>query len=133
MTFSATIKIIASLAAAVFFIGCAKVPEQKLAGAQSAIELAKSAGADQYASPQLTSAQSAFDNATAAILAENKKPFLRNYDDAVNQLDIATEFAQQAYDIAKKEQDRIRAEQEKARMESAKKKGSKSRQSSKKQ
>jgi len=76
-------------------IGCAKPPDQEMQQAQSAIEAAKTAGADTYAADSLGKAQDVLSQAHAEMQAQSGKMF-KSYTKAKELLAQAKTAADQA-------------------------------------
>jgi len=94
------------------FYGCGgEPPTADLNAAQQALQDAKAAGAEKYASSQLSTAQSAYDKAQSALTAEQDK-FFKNFDevspliaDAKSKAEAAKAAVLQAKEQAKREAD----------------------------
>lgn len=82
---------------AVFFAGCAKVPQEKVDATKAAVEEARAAEANRYLPEQFNAAQDSLNAATAEIEKQNAKfALFRNYDLAAKQLDAAKMIADEA-------------------------------------
>lgn len=64
------------------FIGCAKAPEAEQAAAKSAMEAAKAAGADRYATAEFIAAKKIWDEAEALVQAKKYEEAKQGYIDA---------------------------------------------------
>jgi hypothetical protein len=93
------------------FAGCAKAPVEVVASVQTAIDGAKSAGADMYASDALAKVNATFQQAKAEIDVQNGKfALLRSYKNAEALLVQAQTEAQQAQEAAVAGKERARVE-----------------------
>jgi hypothetical protein len=82
---------------ALFFTGCAKVPQEKVDAAKMAVEEAKTAEANRYLPQEFNAAQDSLNAATAEIEKQNAKfALFRNYDKAAKELDAAKMIADEA-------------------------------------
>jgi len=82
---------------ALFFTGCAKVPQEKVDAAKMAVEEAKTAEANRYMTQEFNAAQDSLNAATAEIEKQNAKfALFRNYDKAAKELDAAKMIADEA-------------------------------------
>jgi len=100
---------------AFLFASCSSEPTQDVAATKSAMDQAVAAEAETYAPTDFQTAKETYDEAQAAIKAENDKfsPF-RDYEPIVAKLNQAkTEFAAAA-ESAKVEKERVRQEAEQA-------------------
>jgi hypothetical protein len=89
--------IVLGSAVTAFLIGCAQAPEQAIRDAKSALDSARSAGAEQYALSQLKAAEISYDLAIKQIAQENRKlPFMRKYTKISETLASAIKAAQSA-------------------------------------
>lgn len=96
-------KLLTIAACSVFAVvsGCSKMPEAELAAAKSAVESAKQAQADSYATTEFQAASDALTAAMAEIEKQNSKsPIGRNYDQVKTMLSEVTVKAQEAQNNA---------------------------------
>ncbi|HAF29451.1 MAG TPA: hypothetical protein DCG75_10430 [Bacteroidales bacterium] len=78
---------------ALLFTSCSKVPQVEIDAANTAIEAAKTAGAEQYQYEGFVALQDSMKSVMVNI--ENQKSkFIKNYSDAKTQLDAVTVMAQ---------------------------------------
>lgn len=93
------------------FAGCAKAPVETVAAVQTAIDGARSAGAETYASDSLAKVNATFQQAKAEIDVQNGKfALLRSYKNAEALLVQAQTEAQQAQEAAVAGKERARQE-----------------------
>jgi len=93
------------------FAGCAKAPVETVAAVQTAIDAARSAGAETYASDALAKVNATFQQAKAEIDVQNGKfALLRSYKNAEALLVQAQAEAQQAQEAAVAGKERARQE-----------------------
>lgn len=93
------------------FAGCAKAPVETVAAVQSAVDAARSAGAETYASDALAKVNATFQQAKAEIDVQNGKfALLRSYKNAEALLAQAQTEAQQAQEAAVAGKERARQE-----------------------
>ena len=88
-------------------------PKAELDAARSALQDAKSAGADRFASSQLSAAQTAFDGAKTAYKAEEGN-LLKNWDEAKPLINDAKSKADRAKSAAVQAKSRAKGEAESA-------------------
>jgi hypothetical protein len=93
------------------FTGCAKAPVEKVAALQTAVDAARSAGAETYASDAFAKVNATFQQAKAEIDVQNGKfVLLRSYKNAEALLVQAQTEAQQAQEAAVAGKERARLE-----------------------
>jgi hypothetical protein len=97
----------ASLSAAVFVCACADPPNKELAQAQGAIDAARAAGADRYATEEYTAATKAFEQASDAVSQ-------RDYRLALNHALESREHAQSAAREAAERRAQVRSDVERS-------------------
>lgn len=91
--------------------GCAEQPVNDITAAEQALQLAREAGANQYAANEFREAEEALQKAQEEIQLQGKKfALLRNYDNATNLLAQAKTTAEKAKTEA--EANRIKAKSE---------------------
>jgi len=107
------IGIVAILFVFAFLAGCAKPPQQDMDTAKAALEAAKSAEAETYASGDYIAAKDALDSAVAEVERQNAKfAWFRKYKDAQAMLQTATSKANATKDAAVAEKEKVRKEAE---------------------
>lgn len=93
------------------FAGCAKAPEETVVAVQTAIDQARTAGAETYASDALAKVNATFQQAKAEIEVQNGKfALFRSYKNAEALLAQAQTEAQQAQEAAVAGKERARQE-----------------------
>jgi hypothetical protein len=98
----------------IFLIGCAKVPEKELADSKAALEAARVAGADQFASEFFMAANDSFKAAMDEISKQNgQNSFVRNYDKAKNLLNSCIKLAKDATQSVQENKEEIRLQTQK--------------------
>lgn len=91
--------------------GCAEQPVNDITAAEQALQLAREAGANQYAANEFREAEETFQKAQEEIQLQGKEfTLLRNYDNATNLLAQAKSTAEKAKTEA--EANRIKAKSE---------------------
>jgi len=95
----------------VALMGCAKVPQQAVDAAKAALDAAKSAEADRYATDMFNAAKDTLDAAMAEIETQNGKFALtRSYGTAEKLLAGATAAANSAVEAAAANKTKVQAE-----------------------
>jgi len=98
---------------ALFFSGCADVPQEKIDSAKAALEAAKTAEADRYLKDEFNAAQDSLNAAMAEIEVQNGKFALsRDYDKAAKALDAAKMQADESASKVAARKDEVKAEVE---------------------
>ena len=92
---------------------CAKAPQQDVDAAKAALDAAKNAEAERYASDQYTTAKDSLDAALAEVEKQNAKfAWFRKYDNAKSMLQTAIKNADTAKNAAVAEKDKVREDAE---------------------
>ncbi len=96
-----------------FVVGCAKAPQEAIDAANAALEAAKSAEADRYATAEYSAAKDSLDAANAEVEKQNSKfALFRNYGDASRILQSAVNAANAAASAAATNKEQVKAEAE---------------------
>jgi hypothetical protein len=96
-----------------FLAGCAKPPQQSIDAAKAALEAAKSAEAETYASSDYIAAKDSLDTALAEVEKQNAKfAWFRKYKDAEQMLQTAISKANATKNAAVAEKEKVRKEAE---------------------
>lgn len=91
--------------------GCAKVPQQEIDGAKAALDAAKTAEADRYATSEFNAANDSLQAALALVETQNSRlSVLRNYDHATVRLNAVTAAANTVRDEAINRKEGVRQE-----------------------
>lgn len=105
--------LLAPVAALILTGGCQRVPKESVEAATSALEAAKSAGAETYVKEAYAKAETMLEKATAEIDAQNgRSMFSRSYTEAASLLTRAKESADEARVLAEKKREEWKREAE---------------------
>jgi hypothetical protein len=94
------------VAAAVAVTSCANPPDKEIQQAQSAIDAARAAGADRYATQEFAAAEDALKRAHAAVAERDYRLALNNALDSRERAELATKQAADGKAAARVEADR---------------------------
>lgn len=98
---------------ALFFSGCAKVPQELVDAANMAIEEAKTAEANRYLAQEFNTAQDSLNAAMTEIETQNGKfSLFRNYDKAAKALEAVKTVADEAKVKTAARKEEVKAEAE---------------------
>ena len=102
---------VTGIALAACFLVCEPVPQNAITDARTALEKAEKAGGQIWAPTLLKKGHACYDSAMKELSVEKKKlPFMRNYKEIIELLDIATKAGHYAVGAVEAANERIRSE-----------------------
>lgn len=105
----ASIPKIAALLTAIWLVGCEKPPQIEIDNAKAAVENARNAEAEKYATQMFKALKDSLDAGLKEVEAQNQRfALLRNYDKAKQTLTGVTSRSQQVIDSARENKEKIR-------------------------